>query len=50
MKKQKDEFGEFFILPANNNIGDYAEWEEVPEGLLLKNVKIKMWENVENNL
>lgn len=40
-KKQKLKNGaEFFYLPSHNPFPDYAEWEEVPEGLLLKKVKV----------
>ncbi len=42
-KKQKLKNNqEFFYLPSKNPIGDFAKWEEVPEGLLLRNVEIKM--------
>lgn len=41
-KKQKDENGEYLILPHDNKIGEYATWEEVPEGLLLKSVEFDM--------
>jgi len=33
---------EFFYLPSKNPFDDYAEWEEVPEGLLLRKIDIKM--------
>lgn len=40
-KKQKIKTAEFFYLPAHNPFEDYGEWVEVPEGLLLKKVKVK---------
>lgn len=40
IKKQKDEKGEFVVLPENHNIKQYGEWIEIPEGLFLKNVNL----------
>lgn len=47
IKKQKDERGEFVILPENHNIKYYGEWIETPEGLLLKRVDAVNIEKIE---
>lgn len=41
VKKQRDENGEYFILPEGHNIGDCAEWIETPFGMMLRKVEIK---------
>ncbi len=49
VKKMRDENGEYVFLPKNHNIGDYAIWIKVPDGLLLKNSNSSLANKFKNN-
>jgi len=41
-QKIKNTGNEFFYLPKNVDFGDFGIWEKTNDGLLLKEVNIKM--------